>query len=106
MSDMDDFDFIIHVAFDKKPLTRKERANHVKKRDFISKYEGMAREVLEALLDMYSNEGITQIENTQVLKLEPFSKMGKPSAIVKLFGGKSGYLQAVKELEKEIYKVV
>ena len=106
MSDMDDFDFIIHIAFDKKPLTRKERANDVKKRDFISRYSGQAKEVLEALLDMYCNEGITQIEDTQVLKLEPFSKIGKPSAIVKLFGGKSGYLQAVKELEEEIYKVV
>lgn len=106
MSDIDDFDFIIHVAFDKKPLTRKERANIVKKRDFISKYSGTAREVIDALLDMYSDEGIYQIEDTQVLKLNPFIRMGKPAAIVKLFGGKEGYLQAVKELEQEIYKVV
>ena len=106
MSDIDDFDFIIHVAFDKKPLTRKERANSVKKRDFISKYSGTAREVIDALLDMYSDEGIYQIEDTQVLKLNPFIRMGKPAAIVKLFGGKEGYLQAVKELEQEIYKVV
>ena len=106
MGDIDDFDFIIHIAFDKKPLTRKERANDVKKRDFISKYNGLAREVLEALLDMYSNEGIYQIEDTQVLKLDPFIKMGKPAAIVKLFGGKEGYMQAVKELAEEIYKVV
>ena len=87
MCDIDDFDFIIHIAFDKKPLTRKERANDVKKRDFISKYNGLAKEVLEALLDMYSNEGIYQIEDTQVLKLDPFIRMGKPAAIVKLFGG-------------------
>lgn len=106
MGDMDDFDFIIHVAFDKKPLTRKERADSVKKRDFISKYNGTARDVLEALLEMYSNEGIYQIEDTQVLKLDPFVKMGKPSAIVKLFGGKDGYMKAVKELENEIYKAV
>lgn len=106
MGDIDDFDFIIHVAFDKKPLTRKERANDVKKRDFISKYSGTAREVIEALLDMYSNEGIYQIEDTQVLKLDPFIRMGKPAAIVKLFGGKDGYLQAIHELEEEIYKVV
>lgn len=106
MGDIDDFDFIIHIAFDKKPLTRKERANDVKKRDFISKYNGMAREVIEALLDMYSNEGIYQIEDTQVLKLDPFIRMGRPAAIVKLFGGKDGYLRAVRELEKEIYKVV
>ena len=106
MDDVDDFDFIIHVAFDKKPLTRKERANDVKKRDFISKYSGMAREVIEALLDMYSDEGIYQIEDTQVLKLDPFIRMGKPAALVNLFGGKEGYMQAVKELEEEIYKVV
>ena len=106
MGDIDDFDFIIHVAFDKKPLTRRERANDVKKRDFISKYSGMAREVIEALLEMYSNEGIYQIEDTQVLKLDPFIRMGKPAALVKLFGGKEGYLQAIRELEEEIYKVV
>ena len=106
MGDIDDFDFIVHVAFDKKPLTRKERADNVKKRDFISKYNGTARDVLEALLEMYSNEGIYQIEDTQVLKLDPFVRMGKPSAIVKLFGGKEGYMQAVKELENEIYKAV
>ena len=106
MGDIDDFDFIIHVAFDKKPLTRRERANDVKKRDFISKYSGMAREVIEALLEMYSNEGIYQIEDTQVLKLDPFIRMGKPVTLVKLFGGKDGYLQAIRELEEEIYKVV
>lgn len=106
MEDVDVFDFIVHVAFDKKPLTRKERANNVKKRDYISKYSGMAREVIEALLDMYSNEGVMQIEDTQVLKLDPFIRMGKPSAIVKLFGGKEGYLQVIRELEEEIYKVV
>ena len=106
MGNTDDFDFIIHIAFDKKPLTRRERANDVKKRDFISKYNGTAREVMEALLDMYANEGIYQIENTQVLKLEPFVRMGKPATIVKLFGGKDGYMQAVRELEEEIYKVV
>ena len=105
MSDVDDFDFIIHVAFDKKPLTRKERAENVKKRDFISEYNGEARKVLEALLDKYCNEGIYEVEDTNVLKLDPFVKIGKPSAIVKLFGGKDGYLQAVKKLEQEIYKV-
>lgn len=106
MEDVDVFDFIVHVAFDKKPLTRKERANDVKKRDYISKYSGMAREVIEALLDMYSNEGVMQIEDTQVLKLDPFIRMGKPSAIVKLFGGKEGYMKVIRELEEEIYKVV
>ena len=106
MEDIDDFDFIIHIAFDKKPLTRKERANDVKKRDFISKYNGLAREVLEALLEKYSNEGIYQIEDAQILKLDPFIRMGKPAAIVSLFGGKDGYMQTVKELENEIYKEI
>ena len=106
MADVDTFDFIMHIAFDKKPLTRKERANNVKKRDFISKYNGTAKAVLEALLDMYSNEGVQQIEDTQVLKLDPFIRMGKPASIVKLFGGKDGYIKTIKELENEIYRVV
>lgn len=103
MSDVDDFDFICHVAFDKKPLTRKERANNVKKRDFFGKYSGVAREVLEALLDKYMNTGIYEIEKTEILKLDPFLKMGKPAKIAGYFGGKQGYLDAVKELEAAIY---
>lgn len=103
MADVDDFDFICHVAFDKKPLTRKERANNVKKRDFLSKYSGAAREVLEALLDKYMNTGIYEIEKTEILKLDPFLKIGKPAKIAGYFGGKAGYMQAVKELEEAIY---
>ena len=103
MSDVDDFDFICHVAFDKKPLTRKERAKNVKKRDFLSKYSGVARQVLEALLDKYMNIGIYEIEKTDVLKLDPFQKLGKPSKIAGFFGGKEGYFKAVKELEDAIY---
>ena len=103
MADVDDFDFICHVAFDKKPLTRRERANNVKKRDFLSKYSGAAREVLEALLDKYMNTGVYEIEKTEVLKLDPFVKMGRPAKIASYFGGKDGYLKAVKELENEIY---
>lgn len=106
MSDVDDFDFICHVAFDKKPLTRKERANNVKKRDFFNKYSGVAREVLEALLDKYMNTGIYEIEKTEILKLDPFFKLGKPAKIAGYFGGKQGYLKAVKELEKAIYEEV
>ena len=105
MTDVDDFDFICHVAFDQKPLTRKERANNVKKRDFLSKYSGVAREVLEALLDKYMNIGIYEIEKTDVLKLDPFVKMGKPTKIAEYFGGKDGYLKAVQELEEEIYHI-
>lgn len=105
LSEVDDFDFICHVAFNQKPLTRQERANGVKKRDFLSRYKGVAREVLEALLEKYMNIGIYEIENTEILKLDPFQKLGKPSRIAQYFGGKAGYLQAVKELEKELYKV-
>lgn len=103
MSEVDDFDFICHVAFDQKPLTRKERANNVKKRDFLSKYNGIAREVLEALLDRYMNTGIYELERVDVLKLSEFKRFGMPAKIASYFGGKAGYFQAVKELEQEIY---
>ena len=103
MSEVDDFDFICHVAFDKKPLTRKERASNVKKRDFFFFYIGVARQVLEALLDKYMNTGIYEIEKTEILKLDPFLKLGKPAKIAGYFGGKQGYLKAVQELEQAIY---
>lgn len=105
MEDVDDFDFICHVAYDQKPLTRKERANNVIKRDFLSKYSGVARQVLEALLERYMNTGIYEIEKTEILQLDPFKKLGKPAKIASYFGGKAGYLKAVKELEEELYKV-
>ena len=105
MSDVDDFDFICHVAYDKKPLTRAERANNVKKRDFLSRYSGDARKVLETLLERYMNVGVYEVEKTDILYLDDFKGYGKPSRIVQLFGGKSGYLKAVKELENEIYTV-
>lgn len=103
MSDVDDFDFICHVAYDKKPLTRKERANNVKKRDFLSKYSGVAREILEALLDKYMDLGIREIGKAEILKLDPFLRYGKPAKISSFFGGKAGYLKAVQELEDAIY---
>lgn len=104
MSGVDDFDFICHVAYGKKPLTRRERAENVKKRDFFSKYSGAAREVLEALLEKYADSGIYEIEKSEVLKLDPFYKLGKPAKIASYFGGRDGYLQAVKELEQAIYE--
>lgn len=104
MSDVDDFDFICHVAFDKKPLTRRERANNVKKKDFFSRYSGFAREVLEKLLDNYMNLGIYEIEKTDILKLDDFKQFGRPPKIAGYFGGKEQYLQAVKELEKALYE--
>ena len=104
MSDVDDFDFICHVAFDKKPLTRKERANNVKKRDFLSKYSGVAREVLEALLDQYMNVGIYELEHEAILTTPQFAKFGKIQRIFKFFGGEDKYNEAVHELENELYE--
>ena len=106
MSDVDDFDFICHIAFDQKPLTRKERAKSVEKSDFFGKYSGVAREVLEILLETYKNEGIYEIETTEVLKLEPFKKYGTPSKIASYFGGKTGYINAVQSLQNVIYGVI
>ena len=104
MTDVDDFDFICHVAFDKKPLTRKERANNVKKRDFLSKYSGVAREVLEALLDQYMNVGIYELEHEAILTTPQFAKFGKIQRIFKFFGGEDKYNEAVHELENELYE--
>lgn len=103
MDEVDDYDFICHVAYDQKPLTRRERAEGVKKRDFLNRFKDAAREVLEILLDKYMNLGIKEIENTEVLNLAEFKKFGVPSRIAALFGGKKGYKQAIKEMEKELY---
>jgi len=103
MEDVDDFDFICYIAFNQKPLTRKERADGVKKQDFFNKYNGPAREVLEVLLDKYKNQGITEIVNMGVLRLDPFIKLGKPTKIVGYFGGKEGYVSAVADLQNAIY---
>ena len=103
MEEVDDFDLICHIAFNQKPLTRKERAENVKKQDFFSRYNGVAKEVLEALLDKYMNKGITEITTTEVLRLDPFMKLGKPSKIASYFGGKEGYKHAVEELQNAIY---
>ena len=105
MADVDDFDFICHIAYGKKPLTRRERAENVKKRDIFHKYGPEAQKVLEALLDKYMNEGISQLENRKVLTLDPFRQMGSPSSIAKLCGGNQQYFDAVHELEQEIYQV-
>jgi type I restriction enzyme R subunit len=104
MGDVDDFDFICYVAYGKKPLTRKERANNVKKRDFFSKYSADAQAVLSILLDKYMNQGITEVEDIKVLSLADFADFGKPAKIVKLFGGKAQYEAAIKELEANIYE--
>lgn len=104
--DMDIFDLICHIAYDKPPLTRKERANSVQKRNYFNKYEGKAKEILKALLEKYSDEGIETIETIEVLKLPEFSSFGTAIEIVNTFGGKDKYLEAIKDLENEIYKGV
>jgi type I restriction enzyme, R subunit len=101
--DISDFDLICHIAFDKKPLTKAERANNVKKRGYLYKYSDMAQNVLEALLDKYKDEGIVDLDDTKILEMKDFEKFGSPLKIVKLFGGKKGYVEAIKELEKQIY---
>ena len=104
MEDVDEFDFICHVAYDKKPLTRAERAEHVKRSDFFSKYSGAAREVLELLLEKYMNYGIFEIENHNILRLPQFKKFGSISRIVSLFNDIDGYEEALQQLEETIYK--
>ena len=105
MEDVDDFDFICHIAYGKKPLTRRERAENVKKRDVFNKYGAEARKVLEALLDKYASDGITQLENRSILRLDPFRQMGSPANIARFFGGNQQYFTAVKELETLIYSI-
>lgn len=105
MTDVDDFDFICHIAYGKKPLTRRERAENVKKRDIFSKYGKEAQKVLEALLEKYADEGISQLESKTTLKLDPFRQMGAPAKIARFFGGNTQYLEAVKELEDLIYSI-
>lgn len=102
--DFDPFDLICHVVFGAKPLTRKERAENVKKRNYFTKYGKQAQQVLDSLLDKYANSGLMTIESTEVLKLDPFNKMGTALELVKAFGGRDQYLQALKELEEELYK--
>ncbi|MEO1819883.1 DEAD/DEAH box helicase family protein [Pseudomonas sp.] len=100
---LDPFDLICHIAFDQPPLTRKERAEQVKKRDYFSKYAGAARQVLEALLDKYADTGVEHIEDIKILQLDPFSQIGSPIELIKAFGNKAGYEQAVQDLEAQLY---
>ncbi len=102
--DLDPFDLVCHVAFDQPPLTRRERAEQVRKRNYFTKYGDRARTVLNALLDKYADEGIENIESLQVLRVQPLSKAGTPTEIIKLFGGKDKYLAAVRELETQLYQ--
>ena len=101
--DLDPFDLICHIAYGQPPLTRRERAEKVRKRNYFVKYEDKARLVLESLLDKYADEGIENLEQTSVLKVPPLNEYGTPMEIVQLFGGKTGYEAAIRELEGQIY---
>lgn len=103
--DLDVFDLICHVAWDKPALTRRERAENVKKRNYFTKYEDKARKIIESLLDKYAEEGIENIEDLSILRVEPFTNYGTPLEIVQSFGGKEQYEHAIEELERELYAV-
>ena len=100
----DAFDLVCHIAFDAPPLTRKERADKVKKRNVFAKYGEEARAVLDALLQKYADSGITSVESLEILKVDPLTAHGTPVEIVKLFGGRDGYLAAIRELETALYQ--
>jgi type I restriction enzyme R subunit len=101
--DLDPFDLLLHVAYDQPPLTRRERARSVKKRNVFTQYGPVARKVLEALLDKYADEGIVTIESNEVFKIQPFTDLGSPSELVRSFGGRPQYLSALQTLERELY---
>ena len=102
--DYDAFDLICHIAFDQPPLTRRERAERVRKRHIFAKYGDQARAVLDALLQKYADSGITSVESLEILKVDPLTAFGTPVEIIKLFGDKAGYLAAITELETELYR--
>lgn len=104
--DLDVFDLVCHIAWDMPALTRRERAERVKKRNYFTKYGEKARVIINALLDKYADEGIEDIEDLSVLRVEPFNDFGTPSEIVQIFGGKDKYMQALEELEQELYAAV
>ncbi len=103
--DLDVFDLICHIAWDMPPLSRRERADRVKKHNYFTKYGDKARTIIEALLDKYAEEGIENIEDLSVFRVEPFSQFGTPIEILKIFGGRNKYMHVVEELEKELYMV-
>ena len=103
MVDLDPFDLLLHVAYDQPPLTRRERAQRVKKRNVFTQYGPVARKVLDALLDKYADEGIATIESNEVFKLQPFTDLGSPVELVRSFGGRPQYLAALQTLERELY---
>lgn len=104
-SEFDPFDLICHVAYEQKPLTRRERAENVKKRDYFTKYGDLARRVVDALLEKYSDEGLLDLENPAIITLDPIKRLGTPPEIIKAFGGRSAYEEAIHELTTHLYQV-
>ncbi|MDQ8207606.1 DEAD/DEAH box helicase family protein [Coraliomargarita sp. SDUM461003] len=102
-SAFDPFDLICHVAFEQKPLTRKERADNVKKRNYFTKYGDLARTVLDSLLDKYADDGLLDLENPAIITLDPIKRLGTAPEIVRAFGGKPSYDAAIRELTNELY---
>jgi type I restriction enzyme R subunit len=103
-NDLDPFDLICHVAFDKRPLTRRERADNVKKRDVFTKYGPQAHAVLDALLAKYADEGVLNLDDAKVLRIAPFTTLGTPVQLIRAFGGRVGFEQAVHELQSALYQ--
>lgn len=103
--DLDDFDLICHIAFDQPALTRQERANNVRKRNYFTKYSETAQKVLNSLLDKYEQEGIVSIEQGSILKVQPLNQIGSAVELVRAFGKKKDFDQAIKDLENEIYNI-
>ena len=102
--DLDPFDLICHVAFDAKPLTRRERADNVKKRNVFNKYGDQARAVLDALLAKYADEGVFNLDDITVLRIPPFTQLGTPVQLIEVFGGREGFVEAVHELQSSLYR--
>lgn len=104
-SAFDPFDLICHIAYEQKPLTRKERAEQVKKRDYFTKYGDLARKVIAALLDKYADDGGLDFENPEIIRLDPINRLGSAKEIFQAFGGKAGYAAAIHALANEIYSL-
>ena len=104
--DLDPFDLICHVAFDAKPLTRRERADNVRKRNAFARYGDQARAVLDALLAKYADEGVLNLDDATVLRIPPFTELGTPVQLIKAFGGKDAFVAAVHDLQSALYREV
>ena len=103
--DYDPFDLILHVAYDQPPLTRKERADQVRKRNYFARYGEKARAVMEALLDKYADQGLESLESPAVLKVIPFPQLGTPVELIHAFGSRKHYTTALRDLETQLYRI-